>query len=85
MFDCCFPSIDDKLKFLPETSVSQITRHDNILQWIPRAQNWAADYISKYCNPDDRSVSSSIFDIFNKKWGLYTFDRFADTFNTKCL
>ena len=52
--------------------------------WIPRALNSYADGLSKLSNNSDWSVDKIIFDYFNKIWGPFTFDRFADNNNTKC-
>ena len=51
--------------------------------WIPRQFNQLSDFFSKDFDYDDWGVSQKIFDFFDKKWGPFTCDRFADQFNTK--
>ena len=53
--------------------------------WVRRDENKLADYLSKYFESDSWSVSTKIFNFYNNMWGPYTFDRFANTFNTKCV
>ena len=52
-------------------------------QWIPRSQNDQADFISKFVDYDDWSVSNDFFDFVNSLWGPHTIDRFASYLNTK--
>ena len=53
--------------------------------WIPRESNTIADSLSRASSYSDSwSVNDSIFNYFNRLWGPYTFDRFADNSNTKC-
>lgn len=52
-------------------------------QWVPRELNCVADYYSKINDTDDFSIDDISFHTLNKKYGPYTFDRFADNLNTK--
>ena len=52
-------------------------------EWVPRASNEQADYLSRIVDPDDWSVSLPIFKLLNSRWGPHTVDRFADEHN--CL
>jgi len=52
-------------------------------EWIPRELNVEADAISKYIDFDDWIIFQNIFEDFNTRWGPFTIDRFADSFNTK--
>lgn len=45
--------------------------------------NTVADELSKMYDYDDWGVSDKIFECFNKMWGGYTCDLFADSKNTK--
>lgn len=51
--------------------------------WIPRHLNQISDFYSKQFDFDDWGVSDKIFQFINKKWGPLTYDRFADSQNTK--
>ena len=42
-----------------------------------------ADLYSKVFDFDDWEVSEWVFKLFDKKWGLHTFDRFANSKNCK--
>lgn len=53
------------------------------VSWVPRNLNVEADAYSKIFDFDDWSVHAEIFNLFNKKWGPYTCDRFADSKNFK--
>ena len=53
--------------------------------WVRRDENKLADYLSKYFESDSWSVSTNIFNFYKIMWGPYIFDRFADTFNPKCV
>lgn len=54
-------------------------------KWINRKFNTHADYISKIIDIDDWAVTDEIYDYLNKKWGPFTYDRFASYLNRKCL
>ena len=53
------------------------------VKWIPREANSDADTISKIIDYDDYSLNDSIYSRLNAKWGLFTIDRFACTYNKK--
>jgi hypothetical protein len=60
-------------------SIYEICIFSNInieLEWIPRNENIQADFFSKIFDLDDWSVTDHIFQMLNKKWGNFTFDRF---------
>ena len=48
------------------------------VEWIPRDENFEADFLSKMFDFDDWGVSQNIFYFFNKLWGPFTCDTFAD-------
>ena len=50
-------------------------------EWLPRASNEQADFLSHIVDPDDWSVSLPIFQLLNSRWGPHTVDRFADEHN----
>lgn len=54
------------------------------IQWVPRAENEQADYISRLIDHQDWEVSREFFDFMNRLWGPFTIDRFAN-FNNKKL
>ena len=56
---------------------------DIYMEWIPRALNERADLLSRIVDKDDWSVSISLFKYLDFLWGPFTFDRFADSNNTK--
>lgn len=41
------------------------------VEWIPRSENEVADYLSKMYDYDDWSISDTVFQFFNNKWGPY--------------
>ena len=53
------------------------------VQWIPRELNTIADQYSRIFDFDDWSVADRIFHYFNKIWGPFTIDRFANSNNKK--
>ena len=53
-------------------------------EWISRTKNTLADRISKLIDNSNWSVNRDIFMYFDKNWGPYSCDRFADNSNTKC-
>ena len=53
------------------------------VEWVPRDQNQIADTYSKIFDFDDWFVSNTSFYYFNKIWGQYTLDVFADCNNKK--
>ena len=52
-------------------------------EWIPRAQNELADFISRIVDYDDWQISPVLFYYLEEAWGPYSVDRFADNFNTQ--
>lgn len=50
-------------------------------QWIPRAENQLADYLSRIVDPDDWMLSPDLFQILAKKWGPFDVDRMACHYN----
>ena len=60
---------------------------DLTLQWVPREENKKADEISRLpeiLDTDDWGISSEFFTVLNKRWGPFTVDCFANSYNTKC-
>ena len=53
------------------------------VEWVPRDQNSLADWYSKIFDFDDWSVSNTHFVYFNKRWGPFDCDLFADYNNNK--
>ena len=52
-------------------------------EWFPRSSNTTADQISRVIDFDDWQVKTYLYNYFNKKWGPFTCDAFADTENAK--
>ena len=59
---------------------NQIDLH---LVWVPREFNEQADAISKDIDYDDWKTAGSLFEYFNRSWGPYDIDRFANHKNHK--
>ena len=53
--------------------------------WIPRKENTRADEMSRCSDFDDWSISAEAFDMLQKRWGVHTFDRFANASNARCV
>ena len=53
------------------------------IQWIPRAENERADFISHLIDPDDWEISAEFFQYLEVLWGLHTVDCFANYYNYK--
>ena len=53
------------------------------VEWVPREKNQVADFYSKVFDYDDWSVSDRYFNYFNKIWGSFSCDVFADSNNFK--
>ena len=53
------------------------------VQWIPREYNVYADYYSRIFDSDDWGISENIFRFFDKIWGPFTIDVFANCKNKK--
>lgn len=52
--------------------------------WTPRGENYGADGYSKTFDFVDWDISDNIFNFFfNRKWGSYDIDLFADCNNFK--
>lgn len=49
--------------------------------WIPRNVNVIADFFSKMYDADDWGIDDRIFKLFNRKWGPFTCDLFANSSN----
>ena len=52
-------------------------------EWIPRAQNEMADYLSRIVDYVDWSLDHTIFELIDYEWGPHTVDRFASHYNTQ--
>ena len=52
-------------------------------EWIPRARNEMADYLSRIVDYDDWSLDHMIFELVGNEWGPHTVDRFASHYNTQ--
>ena len=53
------------------------------IQWIPRAENTRADYISKFLDYDDWEITLDTFAILEHRFGPHTLDCFANYKNAK--
>lgn len=51
--------------------------------WLPRNENIVADFFSKMYDPDDWEIDERIFTLFNRMWGPFTCDLFANYHNHK--
>ena len=51
------------------------------MEWIPRAHNQLADYLSRIQNFDDWKVDPNLLLFINLLWGLHTVDCFASASN----
>ena len=57
------------------------------LQWVPREENKKADEISRLpeiLDTDDWGITCEFFTVLNKRWGPFTVDCFANSYNAKC-
>lgn len=52
--------------------------------WIPRADNFRADYLSRCFDSHHWIVSQEVFCKLNNLWGPHMVDRFSSHFNNKC-
>ena len=52
-------------------------------EWIPRAQNEMADYLSRIVDYDDWNLDHTIFELIDYEWAPHTVDRFASHYNTQ--
>ena len=46
-------------------------------EWIPRNENWNADFISKDVDRDDYMLNPEIFAAVDARWGPHSIDRFS--------
>ncbi|XP_071796296.1 uncharacterized protein [Asterias amurensis] len=53
------------------------------VEWIPRAKNDQADFVSRILDTDDWSLSEKFFSLINARWGPFTIDCFAISYNAK--
>ena len=53
------------------------------IEWIPRAENTRADYISKFIDYDDWEITMDTFAILEHRFGPHTLDCFANCKNAK--
>ena len=65
--------------FLEQSRISLSVR------WVPRELNVKADFLSKYVDKDDWRVTDQMFLQLDSLWGPHTFDRFANSENSRCL
>lgn len=81
----CKGSMVDELHQLAMSIFGVCVKHGILLevQWIPRNYNDCADSYSRIFDKDDWSVSDHIFRYFEKNWGPYTIDVFANCKNNK--
>lgn len=79
----CKGSMVDELHQLAMSIFGECVKHGILLevQWIPRNYNDCADSYSRIFDKDDWSVSDHIFRYFEKNWGPYTIDVFANCKN----
>lgn len=52
--------------------------------WVPRADNSEADFVSRCSDDDYWSVQKDIFEFLDPKWGRHTCDLFACDYKAKC-
>jgi hypothetical protein len=53
------------------------------VEWIPRGENYVADYLSKIVEKDDWGISTYILSIIQSSWGNLEVDFFASKHNAK--
>ena len=51
-------------------------------QWIPRAENELADYLSRIVDPDDWMLSPDLFKLIANMWDPFDVDRMACSYNS---
>ena len=75
------------LQTLAEEIVNLCNNHrvSIIPVWVPRDNNQLADYLTKLTDVDDWAIHSDTFQWLNTLLGLFTVDRFATWYNTKCI
>ena len=52
-------------------------------EWVPRENNYEADFYSKFEDTDDWAIDKECFEYINKCFGPLTVDRFANERNKK--
>ena len=52
-------------------------------EWLPRTENFKADYLSKIREVDDWSICDSLLDMIQTRWGPLEVDFFASEHNAK--
>ena len=57
---------------------------DITLEWVPRQFNEQADFLSKVIDQDDWSITDNVFQLYEKQFGGFTIDLFANDKNKKC-
>ena len=77
------PILQQEALAIFETSVRARIRLEP--EWIPRADNEIADYISRITDYDDWSLNPMVFKELDRLWGPHTIDRFADWCNNQVL
>ncbi|XP_033729279.1 uncharacterized protein LOC117318361 [Pecten maximus] len=53
------------------------------MEWVPRAENEKADYLSRINDPDDWEISNSVYKQLDRLWGPFDIDWFASYYNAK--
>ena len=51
-------------------------------QWIPRAENELANYLSRIVDPDDWMLSPDLFKLIANMWGPFDVDRISCSYNS---
>ena len=75
------PQLQAEAMAIFSTSVANNIRIEP--EWIPRAENDVADYLSRITDYDDWNLDHSIFRSIEQQWGPHTIDRFASHYNTQ--
>ena len=52
-------------------------------QWIPRSLNDRAGMLSRFIDPDERSLHPSVFCLLDARWEPHTIDSFASPYNAQ--
>ena len=77
------------MKFILQDLAYKIFSHclahdiDLCIEWIPRALNAQADFVSKIRDCDDWQISYEFFQLLDNMWGPHTVDCFASFYNAK--
>ena len=75
------PQLQAEAMAIFSTSVANNIRIEP--EWIPRAENDVADYLSRITDYDDWNLDHSIFRSIEQQWGPHTIDRFSSHYNTQ--